>query len=33
VLDRDILSIDPATIDDTEVLATDVDGQLVYETK
>jgi len=33
VLDRDILTIDPATIDDTEVLATYVDGALIYEKK
>lgn len=33
VLDRDITAIDPATIDDTEVLATWIDGKLVYEKK
>ena len=33
VLDRDITAIDPATIDDTEVLATWIDGKLVYERK
>jgi hypothetical protein len=33
VLDRDITAIDPATLDDTEVLATWVDGKLVYERK
>jgi predicted amidohydrolase YtcJ len=30
VLDRDILTIDPETIDDTKVLATYLDGRLVY---
>jgi predicted amidohydrolase YtcJ len=30
VLDRDILSVDPETIADTKVLATYLDGQLVY---
>src|SRR5262245_47730367 len=30
VLDRDILSIDPAAIRDTEVLATYLDGRLIY---
>jgi predicted amidohydrolase YtcJ len=30
VLDRDILSIDPETIQDTKVLATYLDGRLVY---
>jgi hypothetical protein len=30
VLDRDILIIDPETIDDTKVLATYLDGRLVY---
>jgi predicted amidohydrolase YtcJ len=33
VLDRDITAIDPATLDDTEVLATWIDGKLVYERK
>jgi predicted amidohydrolase YtcJ len=33
VLDRDITAIDPATLDDTEVLATWIDGKLVYEKK
>jgi predicted amidohydrolase YtcJ len=30
VLDRDILSVDPETIQDTKVLATYLDGRLVY---
>lgn len=30
VLDRDILSVDPETIADTKVVATYLDGQLVY---
>ncbi len=30
VLDRDILSVDPETIEDTKVLATYLDGRLVY---
>jgi hypothetical protein len=30
VLDRDILTIDPETIDATKVLATYLDGRLVY---
>jgi hypothetical protein len=30
VLDRDILSIDPETIEDTRVVATFLDGRLVY---
>jgi len=30
VLDRDILTIDPQTIADTKVLATYLDGRLVY---
>jgi hypothetical protein len=30
VLDRDILTIDPETIQDTKVLATYLDGRLVY---
>jgi predicted amidohydrolase YtcJ len=30
ILDRDIRSIDPETIQDTEVLATYLDGRLVY---
>jgi hypothetical protein len=30
ILDRDILSIGPETIQDTEVLATYLDGRLVY---
>jgi predicted amidohydrolase YtcJ len=30
VLDRDILTIDPETIEDTKVLATYLDGRLVY---
>lgn len=30
VLDRDIFTIDPETIDDTKVLATYLDGRLVY---
>lgn len=30
VLDRDILTIDPETIGDTKVLATYLDGRLVY---
>jgi predicted amidohydrolase YtcJ len=30
ILDRDILSIDPETIQDTKVLATYLDGRLVY---
>ena len=30
VLDRDILTIDPGTIEDTKVLATYLDGRLVY---
>jgi hypothetical protein len=30
VLDRDILTIDPETIEDTVVLATYLDGRLVY---
>ena len=33
ILDRDITAIDPATLDDTEVLATWIDGKLVYERK
>jgi hypothetical protein len=33
IVDRDITAIDPATIDDTEVLATWIDGKLVYERK
>lgn len=33
VLDRDITAIDPATLDDTEVLSTWIDGKLVYERK
>jgi hypothetical protein len=30
VLDRDILSVDPETIEDTVVLATYLDGRLVH---
>jgi predicted amidohydrolase YtcJ len=30
VLDRDILSVDPETIQDTKVLATYLDGRLAY---
>ena len=30
VLDRDIFSVDPDTIADTKVLATYLDGRLVY---
>jgi predicted amidohydrolase YtcJ len=30
VLDRDILSVDPETIEDTKVLATYLNGRLVY---
>jgi predicted amidohydrolase YtcJ len=30
VLDRDVLSVDPETIEDTKVLATYLDGRLVY---
>ena len=30
VLDRDILSVDPETIEDTKVLAIYLDGRLVY---
>jgi cytosine/adenosine deaminase-related metal-dependent hydrolase len=30
VLDRDILTVDPETIEDTKVLATYLDGRLVY---
>jgi predicted amidohydrolase YtcJ len=33
ILDRDITAIDPATLDDTEVLATWIDGKPVYERK
>ena len=32
VLDRDIFSVDPDTIADTKVLATYLDGRLVYTT-
>jgi predicted amidohydrolase YtcJ len=30
IVDRDILSVDPETIQDTKVLATYLDGRLVY---
>jgi cytosine/adenosine deaminase-related metal-dependent hydrolase len=30
VLDRDILTVDPESIEDTKVLATYLDGRLVY---
>ena len=30
VLDRDVVSVDPETIEDTKVLATYLDGRLVY---
>ena len=30
VLDRDILSIDPETIENTRIVATYLDGRLVY---
>jgi predicted amidohydrolase YtcJ len=33
VLDRDILTVDPETIEDTKVLATYLDGRLVYSTQ
>jgi predicted amidohydrolase YtcJ len=31
VLDRDILTVDPESIEDTKVVATYLDGRLVYE--
>jgi predicted amidohydrolase YtcJ len=31
VLDRDLFAIDPATLGDTKVLATYLDGKLVFE--